>query len=135
LLEEVAQRVHKEEVQEVWEEAEHQAQKEAWKVQEVQEAWEAARHQALKENEMNAHPKEDGDYISDNAMDVDNRTASPEKKKKERVLVGRTGNAWCKGVHVLQGCLLGGRGTGKEVEAAGCGGDSFDVHATWCGVH
>src|SRR6266540_1073303 len=96
-LKEVAQRVCEEEVQE---EAEHQAQKEAWKVWEVQEAreaWEAARCQALEENEMNAHPEEDGDYVLDDTMDVDDGTASPgKKKKKERVLVERTGDMWCK---------------------------------------
>ncbi len=60
-LEEVAQRVHEEEAQE---EAEHQVQEEVQKVREVQEAqeaWEVARCQVLEENEMNAHPKEDGD--------------------------------------------------------------------------
>src|SRR6266545_2317997 len=35
--------------------------------------------------------------MSDNAMDVDDRMALPgKKKKKERVLVERTGDAWCK---------------------------------------
>src|SRR6266511_3138124 len=46
---------------------------------------------------MNAHPEEDGDYIPDDAMEVNDRTASPgKKKKKERVLVERTGDAQCK---------------------------------------
>src|SRR6266540_4737898 len=46
---------------------------------------------------MNAHPKEDGDYIPDDAMDVDDGTALPgKKKKKERVLVERMGDVWCK---------------------------------------
>ena len=58
---------------------------------------EAARHWALEENEMNAHPEEDGDYIPDDAMEVNDRTALPgKKKKKERVLVKRTGNMWCR---------------------------------------
>src|SRR6266545_6904653 len=96
LLEEAAQRVPEEEV---WEEAEHQAQEEAWKAREVQEAreaWEVARCRALEENEMNTHPEEDGDVVPDDTMDVDDGTASPgKKKKKERVLVERTG-AQCK---------------------------------------
>src|SRR6266545_939293 len=93
-LKEVAQRVCKEET---WEEAEHQVQEEAWKAREVQEAWEAARHWVLEENEMNAHPEEDGDYVPNDAMDVDDGMASPGKKKKrERVLVERTGDARCK---------------------------------------
>src|SRR6266511_5853310 len=96
-LEEAAQRVHEEEV---WEEAEHQAQEEvwkAWKVQEAQEVREVARHQALEENEMNVHPEEDGDYVPDDAMDINDGTASPvKKKKKERVLVERMGNVWCR---------------------------------------
>src|SRR6266545_7699346 len=71
-LKEVAQRVCKEET---WEEAEHQVQEEAWKAREVQEAWEAARHWVLEENEMNAHPEEDGDYVPNDAMDVNDRTA------------------------------------------------------------
>ena len=59
--------------------------------------WEAARCQALEENEMNAHPEENGDYIPDDAMDVNDGAASPgKKKKKERVLVERTGDARCK---------------------------------------
>ena len=102
-LEEVAQRVRKEEAQkaqEAWEEAEHQAQEEVWKAQEVQEAqeaWEAARHWALEENEMNTDPEEDGDYVPDDAMDVDDGTVLPgKKKKKERVLVKRMDNVWCK---------------------------------------
>src|SRR6266542_1994274 len=46
---------------------------------------------------MNAHPKEDGDYVPDDTMDVDNGMASPGKKrKKERVLVERTGDVRCK---------------------------------------
>src|SRR6266511_2705534 len=46
---------------------------------------------------MNAHPEEDGDYIPDDAMEVNDRTASPgKKKKKERVLVERMGDAQCK---------------------------------------
>ncbi len=94
LLEEAAQRVHEEEAQkaqEIWEEALHQAQEEVWKAREV------VRHQALEENEMNAHPKEDGDYVLDDAMDVDNGMASSgKKKKKERVLVKRTGDTQCK---------------------------------------
>ncbi len=54
-------------------------------------------HQALEENEMNAHPEEDRDYVSDDTMDVDDRTALPgKKKKKERVLVERTGDTQCK---------------------------------------
>jgi len=66
-------------------------------VQEAQEAWEAARHRALEENEMNAHPEEDGDYIPDDTMDVNDGTVLPgKKKKKERVLVERTGNVWCR---------------------------------------
>jgi len=93
LLEEAALSVHEEEA---WEEAEHQAQKEAWKareVQEAQEAQEAARRRALEENEMNAHPKEDGDVVPNNTMDVDDGTVSPgKKKKKERVLVERMGD-------------------------------------------
>src|SRR6266508_3058194 len=96
-LEEAAQRVCEEEA---WKEAECQAQEEAqkaWKVQEAREAWEAARRQVLEENEMNTHPKEDGDYVPDNVMDVDDGMASPgKKKKKERVLVERTGNVQCK---------------------------------------
>jgi len=99
----VAQRVHKEEVwkvQEAWEEAERQAQEEVrkvWEVQETWEAWKAARRRALEENEMNTHSKEDGDYIPDDTMDVDDGTASlGKKKKKERVLGERTGNAQCK---------------------------------------
>jgi len=55
----------------------------------ITEAQEAARHWALEENEMNAYPN--------NAMDVDDRTASPgRKKKKERVLVERMGDMRCK---------------------------------------
>src|SRR6266508_40674 len=93
-LKETAQRGHEEEV---WEEAECQAQEEAWKAWEVQEVQEVARCQVLEENEMNAHPEEDGDYVPDNAIDVDDGTVSPGKKKKrERVLVERTGDAWCK---------------------------------------
>ncbi len=66
-------------------------------MQEAQEAQEAARRRALEENEMNAHPKEDGDVVPNNTMDVDDGTVSPgKKKKKERVLVERTGNMWCK---------------------------------------
>ena len=66
-------------------------------MQEAQEAREAARHQALEENEMNAHPEEDGDYVPNNAIDVDDGTVSPgKKKKKERVLVERTDDAQCK---------------------------------------
>ncbi len=104
-LEEAAQRVCKEEVQkvqEVQEEAEHQAQEEvqkAWEVQEAWEAWEVARCRVLEENEMNTHPEEDGDYVPDDTMDVDDGTvtASPgKKKKKERVLVERTGDVRCK---------------------------------------
>jgi len=93
-LEEAAQRVHEEEV---WKEAERQAQEEVWKVWKVQEAWEAARHWALEENEMNTDPEEDGDYVPDDAMDVDDGTVLPgKKKKKERVLVKRMDNVWCK---------------------------------------
>ena len=63
-------------------------------MQEAQEAQEAARHWALEENEMNVHPEEDRDYVPDDAIDVDDGTASPgKKKKKERVLVERTGDA------------------------------------------
>ena len=46
---------------------------------------------------MNAHPEEDGDYISNDTMDVNDRTASPgKKKKKERVLIKRMGDVQCK---------------------------------------
>ena len=39
------------------------------------------------------------------------------------------------GVCVPQGYLLGGRGAGEEVEAAGCRGDGVDTRTTRCGVH
>ena len=46
---------------------------------------------------MNTHPEEDGDYIPDDTMDVDDGMASPgKKKKKERALVERMGDARCK---------------------------------------
>ncbi len=64
-------------VQEAWEEAECQAQEEAWKARKVQEAWEAL------ENEINTHPEEDGDYVPDNAMDVDDGTVSPLPPSKQ----------------------------------------------------
>ena len=69
----------------------------AWEVQEAREAWEAARRQVLEENEMNTHPEEDRDYVPNDAMDVNDGMVSPgKKKKKERVLVERMGNARCK---------------------------------------
>ncbi len=55
------------------------------------------RRRALEENKMNAHPEEDGDYVPDDAMDVDDgMVSSGKKKKRERVLVERTGDVQCK---------------------------------------
>src|SRR6266545_488759 len=75
-LEEAAQRVREEEArkaQEAREEAERRAQ---------EEAREATRRRVLGENEANAHPEEDGDFVFEDAMDIDDGAASPSKWKK-----------------------------------------------------
>ncbi len=101
-LEEAAQRVREEEArkaQEAREEAERRAQ---------EEAREAARRRVLGENEANAHPEEDGDFVFEDAMDIDDGAASPSKRKKAtKVLVARTGDQRCRGcVSRKTACLV-----------------------------
>src|SRR6266545_3830960 len=101
-LEEAAQRVCEEEArkaQEAREEAERQAQ---------EEAREATRRRVLGENEANAHPEEDGDFVFEDAMDIDDGAASPSKRKKAtKVLVARTGDQRCRGcVSRKTACLV-----------------------------
>src|SRR6266508_2996847 len=100
--EEAAQRVREEEArkaQEAREEAERRAQ---------EEAREAARRRVLGENEANAHPEEDGDFVFEDAMDIDDGAASPSKRKKAtKVLVARTGDQRCRGcVSRKTACLV-----------------------------
>src|SRR6266508_3926549 len=89
-LEEAAQRVREEEARK------------------AQEAREAARRRVLGENEANAHPEEDGDFVFEDAMDIDDGAASPSKRKKAtKVLVARTGDQRCRGcVSRKTACLV-----------------------------
>src|SRR6266508_1833044 len=98
-LEEAAQRVREEEARKAQEEAERRAQ---------EEAREATRRRVLGENEANAHPEEDGDFVFEDAMDIDDGAASPSKRKKAtKVLVARTGDQRCRGcVSRKTACLV-----------------------------